>query len=69
MSKVLNWQPAHKMPNKDDHVIVKFYNDLGMYHAAGLFYLTRDTNEPVFCDVLAGHIYDWKQTVVAWARL
>lgn len=65
----IKWLPAHEMPNKDDHVIIKFCNDIGTFYAAGLFYMTRDTNEPVFCDVLAGHIYDWKQTVVAWAKL
>ena len=65
----LNWQPAHEMPQKDDHIIIKFYNDLGLYHAAGLFYITTDTNEPVFCDVLAGHIYDWNTLVIKWAKL
>ena len=69
MKTTLEWLPPTVLPKKDDHIIVRFCNDIGIFHAAGLFYMTTDTNEPVFCDVLAGHIYDWKQTVVAWAKL
>ena len=69
MKTTLEWLPPTVLPKKDDHIIVRFCNDIGIFHAAGLFYMTTDTNEPVFCDVLAGHIYDWKQTVVMWAKL
>lgn len=65
----LKWLPPTVLPEKDDHIIVRFCNDLDTFEAAGLFYLTVDTNEPVFCDVLAGHIYDWQSLVIEWAKL
>lgn len=69
MKTTLEWLPPTVLPNKDDHIIVRFSNDIGIFHAAGLFYVTTDTNEPVFCDVLAGHIYDWNTLVIKWAKL
>ena len=69
MKTTLEWLPPTVLPKKDDHIIVRFCNDIGIFYAAGLFYLTSDTNEPVFCDVLAGHIYDWNTLVIKWAKL
>lgn len=65
----LNWKLPTVLPEKDDHIIIQFSNDIGIFYAAGLFYLTTDTQEPVFADVLAGHIYDWQTLVIKWAKL
>lgn len=65
----LNWKLPTVLPEKDDHILIQFSNDIGTFYAAGLFYLTSDTNEPVFCDVLAGNIYDWQGMVIKWATL
>ncbi len=65
----LNWKLPTVLPEKDDHILIQFSNDIGTFYAAGLFYLTTDTKEPVFCDVLAGHIYDWQSMVIKWAKL
>ena len=65
----LNWKLPTVLPEKDDHILIQFSNDIGTFYAAGLFYLTTDTKEPVFADVLAGHIYDWNVLVIKWAKL
>lgn len=64
----IKWQLPTVLPEKDSEIIVQFSNDVGTYYAAGLFYLSID-NEPVFADVLAGHIYDWQSLVIKWAKL
>jgi hypothetical protein len=69
MKTTLEWLPPTVLPEKDDPIIIQFSNDIGIFFAAGLFYLTTDTNEPVFADVLAGHIYDWQSMVIKWAKL
>lgn len=69
MKTMIDWLPPTVLPEKDEHIIIKFYNDLGLFYAAGIVCETSDTKEIVFADVLAGHIYDWKQTVIAWAKL
>ena len=65
----IKWKLPTVLPEKDDHILIQFSNDIGVFYAAGLFYLTTDTNEPVFADVLAGHIYDWQSMVIKWAKL
>jgi hypothetical protein len=65
----IKWRVPTILAEKDDHILIQFGNDIGTFYAAGLFYLTTDTQEPVFCDVLAGHIYDWQSMVIKWAKL
>ena len=65
----LEWKYPPELPEKDDHILIQFCNDIGHFYAAGLFYRTTDTNEPVFADVIAGHIYDWNSQVIKWAKL
>lgn len=65
----IEWHLPTELPEKDDHILIQFSNDIGTFYAAGLFYRTVDTKEPVFADVLAGHIYDWQSMVIRWAKL
>jgi hypothetical protein len=69
MKTTLEWLPPTVLPKKDDHIIVRFSNDIGTFQAAGIACETSDTKEIVFADVLAGHIYDWQSMVIKWAKL
>ena len=61
--------PMTVLPEKDDHILIQFNNDIGTFQAAGIACETVDTKEIVFADVLAGHIYDWNTLVIMWAKL
>ena len=65
----LNWKLPTVLPQKDDHILIQFSNDIGTFYAAGIACETSDTKEIVFADVLAGHIYDWQSMVIKWAKL
>lgn len=47
MKTMLDWLPPTVLPEKGDHIIIKFYNDLGLFHAAGIVCETSDTKEHV----------------------
>lgn len=65
----MDWHDNSVLPEIGRNIVIKFVNDLGIYYAAGIATQTTDTKEIVFADVLAGHIYDWKQTVLEWAYI
>jgi hypothetical protein len=65
----IEWHLPTELPEKDDHILIQFCNDIGHFYAAGIACETVDTKEIVFADVLAGHIYDWQSMVIRWAKL
>lgn len=65
----MEWKERDILPEVNRNVVIMFINDIGYYYAAGLTCETSDTHEIVFADVLAGHIYDWQETVIKWAYI
>ena len=47
-----------------EEIIVEYENDLGTFHAIGLF--AMDVDAPVFLEVLTGTKIDWNKTVKKW---
>ena len=47
-----------------DEILIEYENDLGTFHAIGLFAMADDT--PVFLEVLTGTKIDWNKTVKRW---
>ena len=48
-----------------DEIEIEYDNDLGTFHAVGLF--SKITNdEPVFIEVLTGTVINWDKTVKRW---
>ena len=48
-----------------DEIEIEYQNDLGTFHAIGLYAETADW-EPVFLEVLTGTKIDWAKTVRRW---
>lgn len=54
-----------KRKNRIDEIEIEYDNDLGTFHAVGLF--SKITNdEPVFIEVLTGTVINWDKTVKRW---
>lgn len=47
-----------------EEIIIEYENDLGTFHAIGLF--AMDVDAPVFLEVLTGTKIDWNKTVKKW---
>lgn len=64
------WRDAEELPplrgRYIDEVEIEYENDLGTFHAVGLFHDPKDGRPPVFIDVLTGNIIDWSKTVKRW---
>lgn len=62
------WNYPHILPEVGgdfiDEIIIEYENDLGIFHAIGLFFMAEDT--PVFLEVLTGTKIDWNKTVKRW---
>ena len=48
-----------------DEIEIEYENDLGTFHAIGLFAET-EKGKPVFLEVLTGTKIDWAKTVKKW---
>lgn len=68
MNSSLAWRSRQLLPADGTSVIIRFFNDLGLFYAAGIFKV-GDSGEPLFIDVLAGHKYSWDDLVVSWAEI
>lgn len=66
-----DWRKAEELPplrgRYIDEVEIEYENDLGTFHAVGLFHDPKDGRPPVFIDVLTGNIIDWSKTVKRWS--
>jgi hypothetical protein len=49
-----------------EEIEIEYENDLGTFHAVGLFHDPKDGRPPVFIDVLTGTKIDWSKTVKRW---
>jgi hypothetical protein len=62
------WFAPHVLPALTgkfiEEIIIEYENDLGTFHAIGLFAMDNDT--PVFLEVLTGAKIDWNKTVKKW---
>lgn len=62
------WYPGTHLPEVGDdfieEIVIEYENDLGIFHAIGLFAMAEDT--PVFLEVLTGTKIDWNRTVKRW---
>lgn len=62
------WYPVSHLPEVGgdfiDEIVIEYENDLGIFHAIGLFAMAEDT--PVFLEVLTGTKIDWNRTVKRW---
>lgn len=65
----MNWQSADALPELSgrfiEEVLIEYQNDLGVFHAVGLFHHDEHGN-PVFLEVLTGTVIDWRKTVRRW---
>lgn len=66
--RVLYYRDAALLPEDGCQVVIKFFNDLGLFYAAGIFKVAEDGN-PLFIDTLTGNAYNWDRLVVGWAEL
>lgn len=48
-----------------DEIEIEYQNDIGIFHAIGL-YAETENGEPVFLEVLTGTKIDWDKTVKRW---
>ena len=61
-----DWRPADELPeSSSNEVLVEYGNDLGIFHAIGLFYRTVE-DKPVFLEVLTGTAFDWVGSILRW---
>lgn len=62
------WRDAEELPllrgRYIDEVEIEYENDLGTFHAIGLFHIADGV--PVFLEVLTGTKIDWSKTVRRW---
>lgn len=62
------WYPVNVLPEVSgdfiDEIVIEYENDLGTFHAIGLF--AMDVDAPVFLEVLTGTKIDWNKTVKRW---
>lgn len=62
------WFASHILPELSgkyiEEIIIEYENDLGTFHAIGLF--AMDGDAPVFLEVLTGTKIDWNKTVKKW---
>lgn len=62
------WRDAEELPplrgRYIDEVEIEYENDLGTFHAIGLFHIADGV--PVFLEVLTGTKIDWDKTVKRW---
>lgn len=62
------WYPYNRLPEVSgdfiDEIVIEYENDLGTFHAIGLF--AMDFDAPVFLEVLTGTKIDWNKTVKRW---
>ncbi len=68
MKDTFSWGDRRLLPLDGAAVVIRFFNDLGVFYAAGIFKV-GDSGEPLFIDVLAGHKYSWDDLVVSWTEL
>lgn len=65
-----NWLPAIQLPSPKgefiEEILIEYQNDLGTFHAIGLFTTASDDGSPVFLEVLTGTAIDWNKTVKRW---
>lgn len=64
-----DWNPADQLPVVSgqfiEEILIEYQNDLGIFHAIGLFTMADD-NSPVFLEVMTGTAIDWRKTVRRW---
>lgn len=68
--KPVEWHPAAELPKSEnrfiEEILIEYQNDIGTFHAIGLFRDPQDGRPPAFIEVLTGTAFDWKKTVVRW---
>lgn len=65
------WKLAAEYPESDgrfrDEILVEYENDLGRFHAIGLFARTID-GKVVFLEVLTGTAFSWHGSIIRWKK-
>lgn len=63
-----DWSKVEELPTLRgryiDEIEIEYENDLGTFHAIGLFYIADGV--PVFIEVLTGTKIAWQRTVKRW---
>ena len=64
------WHPAAELPKNSEkfieEILIEYQNDLGTFHAVGLFHNPGDGKPPAFIEVMTGPVFCWEKTVNRW---